>query len=149
MAELVTVGDRQYLKRSPIGIMGLALVTFGVYFFIWYYKINEEIRTFEQDDTISPTRSLMAVLFGWLIIVPPFIAIYNTAEHIEGMERRVGVTQTIESVLALLLFFVLSIGYVAYAQEHLNRTWDRSAAQPSLPPTGSDTPPPSLPPAPI
>jgi hypothetical protein len=44
----------------------------------------------------------MAVLFGWMIIVPPFIAVYNTAKHIEGMERRVGVSQTIESVLALL-----------------------------------------------
>jgi hypothetical protein len=55
MAELVTVGDHQYLKRSPIGVMGLALVTLGIYFFVWYYKINDEIRTFEQDDTISPT----------------------------------------------------------------------------------------------
>ncbi len=141
MAELVTVGDHQYLKRSPIGVMGLALITLGIYFFVWYYKINDEIRTFEQDDTISPTRSLMAVLFGWMIIVPPFIAVYNTAKHIEGMERRVGVSQTIESVLALLLFFILSIGYLAYAQEHLNRTWETSAGKPPLPPTGSVPPP--------
>jgi hypothetical protein len=140
MAELVTVGGGQYLKRSPLGVIGLALITFGIYWLVWYYKINDEIRTFEQDDTISPTRSLMAVLFGWLIIVPPFIAIYNTAKHIEGMERRAGVTQTIEPVLALLLFVVILIGYPGYAQEHLNRTWESAAAHPSLT-RGSSAPP--------
>ena len=143
MAELVTVGGREYLKRSPIGVIGLTFITLGVYFFVWYYKINDEIRTFEQDDTISPTRSLMAVLFGWLIIVPPFIAVYNTAQHIERAERRVGVMQAIEPVLALILFFVFAIGYPGYAQEHLNRMWDGGAAQPSsTPPQSTPSPPP-------
>jgi hypothetical protein len=142
MAELVTVGDHQYLKRSPIGVMGLALITFGIYFFVWYFKINEEIRVFRHDDTISPTRSLMAGLFGWIVIVPPFIAVYNTAKHIDAMEHDAGVPQRIEAVLALVLFFVLSIGYLAYAQEHLNRTWDAAGGAASSAP-----PPPPLPPS--
>ena len=143
MAELVTVGNHQYSKRSPIGVMGLALITFGIYFFVWYFKINEETRVFRNDDTISPTRSLMAVLFGWIVIVPPFIAVYNTAKHIEAMEEDVGVAQRIEAVLALILFFVLSIGYLAYAQEHLNRTWGTASGDVA----GAAPPPPPLPPS--
>jgi drug/metabolite transporter (DMT)-like permease len=124
MAETVTFEGQQYLKRNPLGVLGLSLITLGVYFFIWYYKINDELRRSEHDLTISPTRSLMAMLFGWLLIVPPFIAMYNTAKHVQSMEARRGVAQTVEPVIALLLMFVFSVGNSAYLQDHLNRGWD-------------------------
>lgn len=146
MAEIVTIEGRQYLKRDPLGVLGLSFITAGIYFFVWYYKINNEIKAFDRDETMSPTRSLMAMIFGWVIIVPPFIAIYNTAKHIQAMEQRVGSPQTLEPALAIVLVFVFSIGNTIYMQEHLNRTWDRTAgggqAQPASPPP----PPPPLPP---
>src|SRR6266508_1936876 len=82
MAETVTIEGKQYLKRNPLGVLGLTFITLGIYGLYWYYKINDEIRTFTRDETISPVRSLMAILFGWLIIVPPFIAVWNTANHV-------------------------------------------------------------------
>ena len=88
MAETVTIEGQQYIKRNPLGVLGLSIMTLGIYFLVWYYKINDELRRFENDETISPTRSLMAMLFGWLIIVPPFIAMYNTAKHVQ--DRRPG-----------------------------------------------------------
>jgi hypothetical protein len=91
MAETVTIGGEQYLNRNPLGVLGLSVITLGIYGFYWYYQINDEIRRFEKDDTISPVRSLMAILFGWLIIVPPFIAVWNTANHVLKMQERVGV----------------------------------------------------------
>ena len=72
VAETVSIEGRQYLKRNPLGVLGLSFITLGIYFFIWYYKINNEVKTFERDETMSPTRSLMAMIFGWLVIVPPF-----------------------------------------------------------------------------
>jgi H+/Cl- antiporter ClcA len=125
MAETVTIEGQSYLKRNPLGVLGLTFITLGIYFFVWYYKINKEIRAFERDDTIHPTRSLMAMIFGWLIIVPPFIAMYNTANHVQKMEQRVGVQQTLEPAIAIILMFVFSIGNGIYIQEHLNRAWDR------------------------
>jgi hypothetical protein len=127
MAETITVDGRSYLRRNPLGVVGLWLITFGIYAFYWYWKINDELRQVEHDDSISPTRSLMAVLFGWIIIVPPFIAVWNTAKHVEAFERRVGVQQTIEPILVLVLMFLLVIANGAYLQDHLNRGWDAAA----------------------
>jgi uncharacterized membrane protein len=145
MAETVTIEGKQYLKRNPLGVLGLTLITLGIYGLYWYYKINEEIKDFTEDETISPVRSLMAFIFGWLIIVPPFIAIYNTAKHVQEMEQRAGVQQQIEPALAVILLILISIVIGLYVQEHLNRVWDKAAGQqapvaPPMPP-----PPPAIP----
>jgi hypothetical protein len=141
MAEMVTIAGQQYKKRNPLGVLGLAFITLGIYFFVWYYKINDEVRRAENDQTMSPTRSLMAMIFGWLIIVPPFIAMYNTAKHVQAMETRLGVGQTVEPALTVVLMFVFLIGNGIYVQEHLNRAWDAAAS--SAPAQPSPTPPPS------
>jgi hypothetical protein len=127
LAETVTIGSDRYLKRSPLGALGLSIITLGIYWFVWYYKINVELQQFEKDETMSPTRSLMAMVFGWLIIVPPFIAMYNTAAHVRSSEQRAGIQQQLEPALVLVLMFVFSLGNVVYIQEHLNRIWDRAS----------------------
>jgi Domain of unknown function (DUF4234) len=140
MAETVTIQGQQYLKRDPLGVLGLSFITLGVYFLIWYYKVNDELRRVQHDQTISPMRSLMAMVFGWLIIVPPFIAMYNTAKHVEAMESRVGVTQTVEPTIALVLMFLFSLGNGAYLQYHLNRGWDAAAGRMAVPATSPAAP---------
>jgi hypothetical protein len=44
MAEMVTIDGQQYKKRNPLGVLGLTFLTLGVYFVVWYYKINDELR---------------------------------------------------------------------------------------------------------
>jgi len=129
MAETVTIQGQQYMKRNPLGVLGLSIITLGIYFFFWYYKINDEIRRSENDQTISPARSLIAMIFGWVLIVPPFIAMYNTAKHVQAMETRLGVTQTVEPALTIVLMFLFSLGNGIYVQEHLNRSWDAAASR--------------------
>jgi hypothetical protein len=73
------------------------------------------------------------------VIVPPFIAAWNTANHIQEYERRVGVTQTLEPVLVLVFMVVLAIANGIYVQDHLNRAWDAAARG------GAAAPPSSLP----
>jgi amino acid transporter len=143
MAELVSIQGQRYLKRNPLGVLGLSFITLGIYFFYWYYQVNDELRRFERDETISPVRSLMAIIFGWIIIVPPFIAMYNTAKHVQGVEQRLVVQPQLEPALVIVIMLFVSIGNGVYVQEHLNRIWDRAsgAAAPSLP---AD---PSVPPA--
>lgn len=142
MAETVAIEGQQYLKRNPLGVLGLSFITLGIYFLYWYYKVNDELRRFEHDDTISPTRSLMALIFGWIIIVPPFIAMYNTATHVRMIEERMGIQPQLEPALAIVIMLFVAIGNGIYIQEHLNRIWDRAAGSgsPSLPGT-PPTPP--------
>jgi Domain of unknown function (DUF4234) len=64
MAETVTIEGQSYLKRNPLGVLGLTVITLGIYFLYWFWKINDELRLYKRDESISPTRSLMAMLFG-------------------------------------------------------------------------------------
>jgi uncharacterized protein DUF4234 len=148
VAETVSIEGQLYLKRDPLGVLGLSFITLGIYFFYWYYKINDELRRFERDDTISPTRSLMAMIFGWLIIVPPFLAMYNTAKHVSGVEQRRAIQPQLEPALAIVIMLFVSIGNGVYIQEHLNRIWDH-ATRSGAPAVPGSPPTPPLPPAPV
>ena len=146
MAETVSIEGQDYLKREPLGVLGLSFITFGIYFLYWYYKINDELRRIDKDETISPVRSLMAMLFGWIIIVPPFIAMYNTARHLQVAEQRRGIQPELEPALAIVIMLFVSIGNGVYLQEHLNRVWDRASGIGTLSlPAGPMPPPPPMP----
>ena len=142
MAETIEIEGQQYLKRDPLGVLGLSFITFGIYFLYWYYKVNDELRRFERDETISPARSLMAMIFGWVIIVPPFIAMFNTAKHVWTVEERLAIQPQLEPALVIVIMLFVAIGNGIYIQEHLNRIWDRAAraASPSLPGTPPSPP---------
>lgn len=142
MAETVTIDGQQYLKRNPLGVLGLTIITIGIYGLYWYYKVNEELKRFERDDTISPGRSLLALIPGAILIVPPFIAYYNTANHVLKDQQRLGLQSQISPALTVILGLVIWIGLAAYVQEHLNRIWDAASMRP-----GASAPPPP-PPAP-
>jgi hypothetical protein len=86
--ETITRDGQMYMKRDPLAVLGLSIITLGIYWLYWYYKINDEIRRYEKDPTVSPGRSLLAVTLGVFLIVPPFIAHYNTSLHIVRMEQR-------------------------------------------------------------
>jgi amino acid transporter len=145
MAETISIDGQRYVRRNPLGVLGLSFITLGIYFFYWYYTINDELRRFERDDTISPVRSLMAMIFGWLIIVPPFLAMYNTAKHVQSAERRFGIQPELEPALTIVIMLFVSIGNGVYIQEHLNRIWDRAAGTGA---TAAQRDPSALPPMP-
>ena len=99
------------------------LITLGIYFFVWYYKVNREARDFDSRIEVSPLVALLAVLIGWIIIIPPFVSIYRTGERIATMQRAAGLEPTCIPVLGLLLTFVLGLESLYY-QHELNRIWE-------------------------
>jgi hypothetical protein len=144
MAEIVTVEGQEYKKRGPWASWGLSFITIGIYGLVWYYKINDEARRYLRDDTIRPGVSVLAILPGALILIPPFVSIYRTGQRIQRMQERAGREERVEPVLGLVLAFFYSL-YIPYYQTHLNRVWDRAAA---AGPVGLPAPPPQPPPPP-
>jgi hypothetical protein len=144
MAETVMIQDQSYLKRNPLGVLGLGFITLGIYFVYWFYKANQEIQRYTGDQTISPTRSLLAVFPGGIVIVPALIAFYNTANHVVQMEQQRGITSQISPAITVVIGLVFSIAVGIYVQEHLNRVWD-SASAASAGPSATPPPPPSAP----
>lgn len=146
MATTVVVNNQAYKRRNPLAAwIGLPLITLGVYYAVWWYKVNNEARRFLQDASINPAVSVLAVTLGSLIVVPPFVSAFNTTNRIAAMQERAGFPPGTRANpwISVLLHFVFG-AHVLYMQTELNRIWD-AYAQPGRaapPPT-----PPALPPA--
>lgn len=129
MAESLTVRGTNVTKRNPFVVFVLSIVTFGIYYCVWYYKINRELRDAAGID-VSPFIALVAVTIGWLIIVPPFVSWYRTFERIREAQRTAGATGEASSVLGFILYvvgvFFLPVE-VIYAQDELNKAWSAGA----------------------
>jgi hypothetical protein len=100
------------------------ILTLGIYHLVWYYKINREARDFDEKIAVEPTLSLLAVLIGWIIIVPPFVSIYRSGERIAQMQEDAGMERSCNGWLGLVLSFFASL-HSLYYQYELNRIWAR------------------------
>src|SRR2546422_3378331 len=70
MAREVTIGSAVVKIRNPFLVFVWALVTLGIYYVVWYYKVNRELRD-ACGIAVSPGVALLAIFPGSLIIVPP------------------------------------------------------------------------------
>lgn len=129
MADVVKLGEVGYKRRNPWGVIGLTLVTIGVYAAVWWYKINNELRHYGIEN--SPAKATWAVTAGGLILVPSLISRYNTADRILQAQKKGGAEERIIPVLALVLSILgpTSLFAPVYYQSQLNKVWDAEAAR--------------------
>lgn len=123
MAQEVEFGNGAAGKIRSFWVgFGLTIVTLGIYYFCWYYFVNDELKDIgiDKDDQnlahSSPAMSVTAVLFGGIIIVPPLLSVYNYGQRIQRAQRLGGVprAEQINPVIAFLLYFPGSILIVPY-----------------------------------
>ncbi len=119
--------------RHPLGILGLMLITLGIYFFVWYYQVNKELaavgrarNTTECGD--NPTTSLLAMVPGFLVIVPPYVSFYNAGKRLTAAERLTGRPKGMEAGLLLLLYFLISPVAIYIFQSNLNKVLQAQTA---------------------
>jgi Domain of unknown function (DUF4234) len=120
--------------RSPWAAALLPIITLGIYFWVWYYKINREMRDLgraRNSDELgeSPGTSLLAVTLGALVIVPALVSIYRTGQRIQAAQRLTGVEPQMNGWLAIVMFLLLSPVLYAYEQSELNKVW-RNVGEP-------------------
>jgi Domain of unknown function (DUF4234) len=124
MATDVNIGGQIFKKRSIWVAWLLPVVTFGIYHFVWWYKINNEARRYLDDSSINPTLSVLALIPGFILIVPPYVSVYRTAGRVRRMQQHAGIPDRITPWIALALAFVFSL-HSLYIQLELNKIWDR------------------------
>ncbi len=76
-------------------MIGLTLITIGIYFFFWWYFINREMHDLGKargvDIGQKPANSVWAVTLGALIIVPAIVSEWTTSGRVQRSQETVGV----------------------------------------------------------
>jgi hypothetical protein len=156
MAEEVAIaGTGSTAKlRNPLGVIGLTLITLGIYYFFWWYYINREMRDFGRarntDLGQNPGNSVLAITLGALIIVPWIVSWWRTCDRIQRTQETAGVERGANGPVIFILLIVFSPVGMWYAQNELNKAWQKQASGPpmGLPPTDATAaapPPPAAP----
>ena len=130
MAEIVAIpGSTGTAKiRNPWGAFFLALVTLGIYYLVWYYKTNRELRDFGIGE--SPLRSLLAITLGALLIVPPFVSWWRFFGRVREAQQKAGIGDVADQWIGFILYIVAVFFLpfeIVYAQQQLNKLWQRPA----------------------
>jgi hypothetical protein len=118
--------------RNPLGVIGLSLITLGIYTIFWYYYTQKELaeigrarNTEELGD--RPGNSVLAITLGAFIIVPPFVSIYHACKRLNAGERLTGAPEGMEpGLLFLLWIFISPIGLYLY-QSNMNKVLQAQA----------------------
>ncbi len=135
--------------RNPLGVVGLTFLTLGVYFFVWYYKVNKEMAALgrakrTEELGTSPGTSLVAVLLGWVLLVPPFVSQYKTCARLNKAEGTTGRQGMEAGLLFLLWLFLGPVGHYIF-QSNLNKVLQAQAGitpdAPRYGPTSQQMPP--------
>jgi magnesium-transporting ATPase (P-type) len=129
MAQPVEIGTAKPVKiRSAVAVAVLSIVTLLIYLFFWWYFINRELAdygklrgTSELGD--NPTKSVLAISLGALVIVPAVWTTVTTFKRIQALQRLTGETNPINGWIGLILAVVITPALYGYMQSGLNSSW--------------------------
>jgi Domain of unknown function (DUF4234) len=111
-------------RRNPLAAwLGLPLITFGIYHYVWYYKIHHEMGEFDRRRSIPATGPVLVLLFLWWTVIAPYVSYYACGKRIANAQRAAGMPVTCSPGVGVLLMILFGLG-VAYYQAELNRIID-------------------------
>ena len=148
MAHDVTIRERSYRVRNPLGVFALSVVTLGAYWVYWYYAVNDDIRMFLRNYSIRPLVSTLAIVglflatpivalavlteVWWLLavamvlLIVAFVGFFHTGRRVITAQQQAGV-QPSSAGVALALYVFAGFFGGSYLQAGLNRAWTRAA----------------------
>ena len=159
MAEEIAIGGTAATAkaRNPWGVVGLSLITLGIYYFCWWYFINREMRDFGRARGVdlgqNPVNSVLAATLGWIIIVPAVVTLWTTSDRIQRTQETAGIERGANGPVIFILLLLIGPVGLWYGQNELNKAWRAQAGgpPPGLPTTEASVapapPPPPPPPA--
>jgi Domain of unknown function (DUF4234) len=109
-------------SRSPVGVWLLSMITLGIYFIVWWYKINRELRDYHNSIQVTPGLSTLALF----VPVAAWVTTFTTGSRIGQAQVLGGLGSSCSGGLGLLGSFFFGV-HTIYYQGQLNRLW---ASQP-------------------
>jgi hypothetical protein len=131
MTATVQITDRGRTAkiRNPWAVLLFTVITLGVYYVVWYYKINREMSDLGEQNQIdigmSPGMSVIAITIGSILIIPPFVSIWGTGKRMQ-LAQRAGDVHGGSGLLWFVLHIipVVSLFAPVYLQYELNKVWE-------------------------
>ena len=124
-------------ERNPLGVVGLSIITLGIYFVFWWYFINREMRDLGRarnaDLGESPGNSVLAITLGALIVVPAIVTMWTTSARIENAQEAVGMDRRVSGPIVFILLLLIGPVGIWYAQSELNKVWAAQGGTSGLP----------------
>jgi hypothetical protein len=127
-ANLIPIAPGSTAKiRGPITVAILSIVTLGIYVLFWWYFVNREMADHGRSRGAkelgdNPTKSLLALFPGGLIVVPAIWTMVTTFQRVQTAQRLHGQTP-INGWLGFVLYLVFSPALFGYMQSGLNSAW--------------------------
>ena len=109
--------------RSPWAVIGLSLITLGIYFLYWTYQVFREMKEHTYQGIGGPIGLLIGILIG---IVNSFLI----PAEIGTMYARAGQPKPVSGVTGFWTFIPL-VGFIIWiikVQGALNRRWETASA---------------------
>lgn len=139
MAYEIVISDSTFRAkhRNPWGVLGLTLVTLGIYHLYWWYEINRELRDLGYSRRASglgdsPALSLLALWFGSFgLFIPTVWTVVTTSRRVRRAQELTDANDRLSGILsAVLWIFTLGLGGMIYTQSQLNKVWDTKGMTP-------------------
>ncbi len=131
--QIPNAGSRAKI-RNPLGVLGLGLITLGIYHLFWWYFVNREMADYGQANGVdlgdNPVLSVLAVTLGALIIIPPFVSLWRTLRRIERAQNHALGSNNIGVILLFILIFIPLVNLAVFPvmQSNLNQVWEKVRA---------------------
>ena len=136
--ELVLRPDDVKVKlRQPLGVLGLGIITLGIYNWFWWYYINREMADLgksrgKTELGESPATSVLAITVGGLVLVPAIVSFVRTARRAQRTQKELGVDPFSGWLFAAIVIFTLGIAGYPYLQSQLNKAWRQTSGVPAV-----------------
>ena len=154
MATEVVIEQERYRVRMPLGVFGLSLVTGGLYYVWWYWRVNDDARRYLRDYDLRPFVSFLAVAMGLLwtpLVVMPLVfhvrtwtmaslgaglvllamlvvSYVRTTARVGRMQARAGIEGRGSRSADPVLLLLFPPAGAAFVQAHVNNVWEAATA---------------------
>lgn len=113
--------------RNPVLVwLVWPLITLGIYFLVWYFKIHKEMAELRRDPEAPVAGPLLVMLLLSWTGIAPIISFGRTGTRIRRSQESAGLEPTCTPLIGFLLNFVFGLG-ILYYQLELNKIANRPA----------------------
>jgi len=107
-------------SREILAVYFFSIITLGIYWLVWYYKVNNETRRHSPHVDVAPGLAVICIF----IPIVNLVSLYNTADRVLMLQRECDDPRRISPLAALLASIFIPVGVYTYlVQSALNRHW--------------------------